>query len=109
MIHVHFVTLPNNSLPDKRAPNLKKKDHVSFSAFLPLPLWQTLQSDPRRNMNDLILSALAHAAAPVSSSAQISRSIYLTRPSCRTRITCARRVPYGSGGASVMLLVAMSG
>jgi len=54
-------------------------------------------------MNDLIFSGLARTAAPVPSSAQISRSIYVTRPSRRTSITCAKRVPYISWGALLIL------
>lgn len=92
-----------------RVKKKKNKDRVSFSAFPFGNPHLLYQSDSRRNMNDLIFSGLAPTAAPVSSSAQVSRSIYLTRPSRRTSITCARRVPYRSGGASVVLLVVLSG
>ena len=92
-----------------RVKKKKNKDRVSFSAFPFGNPHLLYQSDPRRNMNDLIFSGLAPTAAPVSSSAQISRSIYATRPSRRTSITCAKRVPYRSGGVSVVLLVVLSG
>jgi hypothetical protein len=72
-------------------------------------LLYSYQSDPRRNMNDLVFSGLARTAAPVPSSAQISRSIYVTRPSRRTSKTCAKRVPYRLGGAPVLLLVLSGG
>jgi len=86
-LHVHFVT-----------PSC-------FVYRLPLGQKKPIQSDPRRNVNDLVLCALAHVAAPASSSAQISRSTYVTRPSRRTRITCAMRVPYSSRCPSVALLL----
>ena len=101
-----------NHFSDKRASKKINQDQVSFSAFPfgKTPIFFILhQSDPKRNMNDLIFSGLARTAAPVSSSAQISRSIYVTRPSRRTSKTCAKRVPYRSGGASLVLLMLSGG